>query len=304
MISKSFEPLRQLVGEKLRLNEPLRRYTVARLGGPADALVVVDTLEMLEQVVRLAWSYGWPLRILGGGANILIGDKGFRGLVVINDAKNVDYLEDGRVIAESGAGMIAIARGSMEKGLAGFEWAINVPGTVGGGAVSNAGAHGSDVAHQLVGIEIAFKDQTIEHWPLEKLNYRYRESALKRSPDPYVVLKVELQLQPGHDPAILEGRADAFIAQRKRTQPPGASLGSMFKNPPGDYAGRLIEAAGLKGTRRGGVVISPMHGNFFINVERGTAADYLALIRLAQEHVQTKFGITLELEIELVGEFA
>ena len=303
-MANQFESLRQLVGDKLRQNESMHRHTVARLGGPADALVVADTLVVLEQVVRLAWAQGWAMRILGGGSNVLIGDRGVRGLVVINDAKAVDYRNDGHVIAESGAVITHVARNSIAKGLAGFEWAISVPGTVGGAAVNNAGAHGGDMAHQVIGVEIAFKDKPNEYWSLDKLDYRYRESALKHSTTPFVVLTVEMQLQAGHDPAVLGARADAFIAQRKRTQPSGASLGSMFKNPPGDFAGRLIEAAGLKGTRHGGVMISPKHGNFFINVEQGTAADYLSLIRMVQDQVLAKFGVELELEVELVGEFA
>lgn len=299
--------LRELVSDapdRLRLDEPLQRYTAARLGGPADALLVADTLPLLEAASRLAWAQGWPLRILGGGANVLIGDLGFRGVVIINDAKDVSYGDDGRVVAESGAVMTHIARLSMARGLKGFEWAVSVPGTIGGGAVNNAGAHGGDMAANLSALTVAFKDRPVERWTNERLGYRYRESALKHNPDPYVVLTVELALEPGHDPDALKATAEGFIAHRKRTQPPGASLGSMFKNPPGDYAGRLIEAAGLKGTAHGGVMISPVHANFFVNTGSGTAADYLALIRLAEQQVQAQFGVTLALEVELVGDFA
>ncbi len=302
MITDYARLLVPLVGKRLLLDEPLGRYTVARLGGPADALVTVDSVSLLRQVVYLAWERNWPVRILGGGANVLISDQGYRGLIVVNDAKDVTIRDDGLVTAESGAVLIHLARQTMARGLSGFEWAISVPGTLGGAIVNNAGAHGGDMAASLLSAEIAFPRVPPETWPVEQFNYRYRESALKRSARPFAVLSGTLRLSPGHDPAQLQARADEFSAYRKRTQPPGASLGSMFKNPPGDYAGRLIDAAGLKGTRAGGVVISPVHANFFINTGGGTAADYHALIRLAQDAVRQRFGVSLELEVELLGE--
>ena len=297
-----FDSLRALAGDRLRLHEPLSRYTVARLGGPADALLEADSVELLESALRLAWAEGWPVRVLGGGANVLISDQGIRGLVVINNARAVQIDDSGMVQAESGAGLIAVARMCMARGLAGLEWAIGVPGTLGGAIINNAGAHGGDMAGNLVEALIAVPDQPAAWWPVERMAYCYRQSALKARPTPYVVLAGRLRLAPGHDPASLMAAAEAFTAHRKRTQPPGASLGSMFKNPPGDYAGRLIEAAGLKGTRIGGVMISPVHANFFVNTGGGTAHDYAHLIRLAREAVQSQFGVALELEIELIGE--
>lgn len=301
-MNNRYAALRALVGDQLRLDEPLARYTVARLGGPADALVTADSTAQLMAIAQLAWSEGWPTRILGAGANVLISDQGYRGLIVVNDAKAVTIGTDGLVTAESGAVLTQLARRTINHGLSGFEWAISVPGTLGGAVVNNAGAHGGDMAANLVSAEIAFADHSIEHWPLTRLEYRYRESALKHNPLPFAVLSARLQLVPGHDPAQLQVQADEFIAHRKHTQPPGASLGSMFKNPPGDYAGRLIEACGLKGRQVGGVMISPIHANFFVNIGSGTASDYLALIQLTQATVQERFGIELQLEIELIGE--
>jgi UDP-N-acetylmuramate dehydrogenase len=298
----NIELLRELVGDKLKRNEPLSRYTAARLGGPADVLITIDSAQLLHDVMRLAWAQHWPVHILGGGANVLISDLGFRGLIVINDAKTMQINDDGLVTADSGAVMTRLARLSMAKGLSGFEWAVNVPGTLGGGIVNNAGAHGSDMAASLRCADVAFAGQPTETWSVERLTYGYRSSALKGSHQPYVVLSGQLQLSPGHDPAQLSAHADEFVAHRKRSQPPGASLGSMFKNPPGDYAGRLIEAAGLKGTQVGGVIISPVHGNFFVNTGNGTASDYLKLIQLARKTVFDKFGVNLSLEIELIGE--
>jgi UDP-N-acetylmuramate dehydrogenase len=294
--------LRPLVGDRLFLDEPLGRYTVARLGGPADALVIVDSAAKLEAVARLAWAEGWPVCILGGGANVLISDKGIRGLVIVNHARRAFFAPAGRVTAESGINLISLVRHCEELGLAGLEWAIGIPGTLGGAVVNNAGAHGGDMAGCLAEAHIATPDGPAQMWPVARLEYAYRESALKRRREPFVVLSAVLQLIPGADPAALRDRTEEFNTHRKRTQPPGASLGSMFKNPPGDYAGRLIEAAELKGTRVGGVVISPVHANFFINTGGGTASDYHALIRLAQETVRARFGVSLELEVELLGE--
>jgi UDP-N-acetylmuramate dehydrogenase len=298
-----YEPLRTRCGEAVRFNVPLARYTVARLGGPADAVIEVSHLGALADAALLCWQHGWPVRIIGGGANVLFSDRGFRGVIVINRVKGLHInAEQGSVSAESGVGLITLARGAMAKGLAGFEWAIGVPGTIGGAVVNNAGAHDGDMASCLLSTDLLIEPDRRETWRLTELAYRYRESALKRSSLRFVVLSAELHFSPGNDPAKLRARADEFTTHRRRTQPPGASLGSMFKNPPNDYAGRLIEAAGLKGTRVGGVVISETHANFFVNTGGGTAADYRALIDLARETVRAKFGVELALEVELIEE--
>lgn len=298
-----YEPLRVRFGDAVHFNDPLARYTVARLGGPADAVVEVSHCTALADAALLCWQAGWPVRIIGGGANVLFSDQGFRGVIVINHAKGTTIdAEQGTVSAQSGVGLITLARETMSHGLAGFEWAIGIPGTIGGAVVNNAGAHGGDMASCLLSADLLIEPDRRETWGLPELAYHYRESALKRSAFRYVVLSADLHFSPGHDPAQLRARADEYSAHRRRTQPPGASLGSMFKNPPNDYAGRLIEGAGLKGTRIGGVVISPAHANFFVNAGGGTAADYRALIQLTRETVQTKFGIELALEVELIGE--
>ncbi len=295
--------LEERFGDRLRRDEPLARYTAARLGGPADALVVVHTLPDLIFAAQFAWTQNIPHRILGGGANVLVADSGFRGLVIVNRAAGVTIGADGMVQAESGASLSTLARRCMTRGLRGLEWAVSVPGTVGGAAINNAGAHGSDMAASVQEVVVHRPTGAVRYTGTE-MGYAYRASILKGLAEPYLVTTVTLRLEPGADPAALKARAAEYIAHRKRTQPPGASLGSIFKNPPGDYAGRLIDAAGLKGTRRGQVQISPLHGNFLVNLgEGGTSADYLALIRLAQERVAAQFGVRLELEIELLGDF-
>lgn len=293
--------------EKILRDEPLHRYTVARLGGPADVLIEISSARYEEHLIKtidLCQSYGLPLRVIGGGANLLFSDAGYRGVILLNTHResHIDP-KTGEVLASAGVGLIQLAREAMDAGLAGLEWAISVPGTVGGAAVNNAGAHSGEIAQNLHSALIYGENDGLRWWTKDELVYRYRESALKSAPRRLVVISARFQLDPGHDPAELRAKAEEFAAHRKRTQPPGASLGSMFKNPPDDYAGRLIEAAGLKGHRIGGVVISPIHANFFVNTGGGTAHDYLELIQLAQRTVLAKFGIMLELEVEMIGDF-
>ena len=183
-----------------------------------------------------------------------------------------------------------------------MEWAASIPGTVGGAVYGNAGAYGSDMASSLVLVEILHRDDGKTSWPVERLEYSYRSSLLKRECLPTVVLAASVRLEES-TPEVVQEKMKQNIAHRLLTQPPGASMGSMFKNPPGDYAGRLIEAAGLKGKNIGSVQISDLHGNFCINLGKANAKEVYQLVRLAQKTVEDKFGISLELEIELVGEW-
>ena len=285
--------------------EPLAKYTAARLGGEADVMVIVKSINALSFTVRWATRHNIPWTILGGGTNVLISDKGFRGLVILNQAKDVSInTETGMVSAETGANLSTLARRCMAKGLMGLEWCVSVPGTVGGAVVNNAGAHGSDMAQSLSEVKI-LNLQDPDHpqiWFADKLNYDYRHSVLKGQHARYIVLEAYMQLEAGHDPSELQEIADEFVAHRKRTQPPGASLGSIFKNPYGDYAGRLIDEAGLKGYCIGGISVSKKHGNFFINDGKGTAHDYYALIEYVKSTVKEKMGVELDIEIETLGD--
>ena len=293
--------------DRLQHKESLARYTAARLGGKADFLYVAkESTEELATVVSEGWSQGVPVRVLGGGANVLISDKGIRGLVVINDVSEVTFGEwhEGRnVSATGGMGLTVLARKCQSRGLAGLEWAASVPGTVGGAVVNNAGAHGSDIRANLCEAVVLEATHGIQIMALDELTYGYRTSALKARADKrFLVLLAQFALPPDDPQAILE-RIEHNVAYRKQTQPPGASLGSIFKNPAGDYAGRLIEAAGLKGYSIGGAQVSPIHGNFLINTGGATATDYYALIRHVQETVHKQSRIELEMEVELVGEW-
>lgn len=287
----------------VRAAEPLARYTAWRVGGPADLLVVAESVEALRQAMTIAWQQGAPCRVLGGGSNVLVSDAGVRGLIVLNRARAVTFAEDA-VHAESGASFLTLARQCVARGLAGLEWAAGIPGTVGGAVAGNAGAWGSEVAANLIEATVLEPVDRVEVWPVERFEYGYRSSVLKQHPaggqQPAIVLQAAFALQAGSRQE-LEARVAAITAQRKARQPPGATCGSVFKNPPGDYAGRLVEAADLKGHRIGGAVISPAHANFIVNDGQATADDVKTLIDLARETVQARFGVALELEIELLG---
>lgn len=292
-------------GEKLLHNEPLAKYTAVRLGGPAELLYIAkDSPERLAEVVQTAWLFGVPVLILGGGANVLIHDRGVEGLVVINQVKQVHFgnWHAGRTVSvTSGVGLTTLANQCATRGLSGFEWAVSVPGTIGGAIVNNAGAHGGDMAGNVRDVVMVDADHGAQMLTVEDLAYDYRTSALKsRSDRRFLVLMANLALPTG-DPTVIREQMATNIAHRKRTQPPGASLGSIFKNPPGDYAGRLIEAAGLKGTVIGGVAISTVHANFFVNNGAATASDYAALIERVQAEVERQFGVRLAPEIEQIG---
>ncbi|HEC23075.1 MAG TPA: UDP-N-acetylmuramate dehydrogenase [Chloroflexi bacterium] len=304
--SPALDDLHAAFGDRLLLDEPLARHTSARIGGPADAFLVARTADDLRQAARIAWAHALPLFILGGGSNILISDSGVRGLVVHNRTEHIAF--DGpTVTAGSGVSTIQLARRLATRGLGGFEWAIGIPGTLGGAVYGNAGAHGGDMAGVVARVEAvtpaqggrALRDVV---WSNADLGFEYRSSILKRERRRCVILSVTLNLHPA-DPEAIRARMAEYTGARKRTQPPGATIGSMFKNPPGDYAGRLIDAAGLKGTRIGGAEISEVHANFFLNVGGATAGDVKALIDLARREVQARFGVWLELEVELVGEW-
>jgi UDP-N-acetylmuramate dehydrogenase len=214
------------------------------------------------------------------------------------------------LFAESGAAMAGLARTSIKHGLVGLEWAVSVPGTVGGAVVGNAGAHGGEVKDSLEDALVIDEEGEVHAYYLADFEYAYRNSVLKRK-QPLkagfkpVVLSANFRLTAGNS-AEAAARADQFLAHRRRTQPVEPSLGSTFVNPPGDYAGRLIETAGLKGARRGGAEVSQVHANFLVNpggVGAATATDVLSLIEYIQEIVARRSGVDLELEVQMVGEW-
>jgi UDP-N-acetylmuramate dehydrogenase len=322
VIRPAMEKLRAVWGERLQEQAPLARYTAVRVGGPAEVLLTARSAKELAEIAAHLWGMGLIFRVIGGGSNILVSDAGVKGVVVLNRARQIRFTAKGespQVWAESGANFGVIARQAARRSLAGLEWAAGIPGTIGGAVVGNAGAHGTDMTSSLILAEILHQEyvvaaqaqceetgkefqaiEMVKDWTVEELEMVNRSSILKRQPGKAVVLAASLGLSRS-TPAAVQAKMEAFSEYRHRTQPPGASIGSMFKNPPGDYAGRLIEAAGLKGALSGDAQISPVHANFFINRGRATAMDIYRLIELARRSVADKFAIWLELEIEPLG---
>ncbi len=303
--SLPIDTLRNAFGQRLQENVPMAHYTTAQVGGHADALLPVHSSEELAEGVSRLWDLGIEFTLLGGGSNVLISDRGIRGLVVLNRARNVKidiHSQTPAVWAESGANLGAMARQLALRGLSGLEWSAAIPGTVGGAVYGNAGAFGGDVQSCLLLAEILHPQLGKVSWPAERLDFAYRSSVLKREHMGAVVLAAKFKLSQSK-PAEVQARIEANSLQRRQTQPPGATIGSMFKNPPGDFAGRLIDTAGLKGQSVGDAEISSVHANFFVNHGAATASDILKLIRMAQAAVQKKHGVRLELEIELLGEW-
>jgi UDP-N-acetylmuramate dehydrogenase len=297
--------LRSTFGDRLQENVPLSGYTAARIGGPADALVFVHSADELAQAVEKLWKLDMPFLLLGGGSNVLVSDKGVRGVVIINRARLVKFdsqAEPPSVHAESGVTPNDITQRAARLGLAGFEWAASLPGSLGGAVYGNAGAFDGCIAGNLISLELIHRQHGRQVWPVEKMEYGYRTSVLKREHPPAFILSAQLALRHG-DPQAILAKMEQFSEQRRETQPPGANMGSMFKNPTGEKAGRLIEAAGLKGRRIGSAEISTQHANFFINHGQTRAEDMKSLIDLARNTVAEKFGVRLELEVELIGEW-
>ncbi len=301
-------PMRKLqdfFGARLQENVRMANYTTSRVGGPALGLVSVNTIAELRDAANALWSLDVPFKLIGSGSNILVSDSGYQGIVLLNHCHNIrinTQEEPPSIYAESGANLSNVARQSALRGLSGLEWAGSVPGSVGGAVYGNAGAFGSDISRSLVSIQALVRGEGEMTMTAEELMFSYRSSILKREPKDLLILSARLKAERSE-------RATAWKAllemseKRQANQPTGASTGSTFKNPPGDYAGRLIEAAGLKGMTDGHAQFSGLHANFIVNDGNSSAQEYLKLIRTAQKTVKEKFGVQLELEIELIGDF-
>jgi UDP-N-acetylmuramate dehydrogenase len=283
---------------RVRPEEPLARHTSFRIGGPADVLLVPETAAELAAAVRVAGAHGAPVTLLGGGSNMLVGDGGVRGVVVKLGRGFGRIAWDGpSVLAGAAVQLGRLTRAAAERGLAGLEFAEGIPGTVGGALFMNAGAYGGELAPVVAGVE-GVDGAEVRRLERADLGFAYRRTAL---PPGFVVTAVRFALRPDAAHAVRD-RMEAARTRRVASQPHGsANAGSIFKNPPGDFAGRLVEAAGLKGTRVGGARISERHANFIVNDGTARATDVQALMQQAQRVVWERSGVWLEPEVRLVG---
>lgn len=321
------QELRARFGSRLKLDEPLSRHGTFGVGGPAECWVSVEREEDLSALVALAATHTWPLMLIGNGTNVLYADAGARGIVArmtLNDwtLEDVDQ-ELVRLRAGAGVSLPVLIKDLAERGLTGLEWGAGVPGTIGGAVVSNAGAHGACVADTLESarVLIAGGAPEVQELPAAALDLEYRHSRFRAARrvrfddqghptaapraliEPAEMITGATFLLRHDDPAAVRERVARYKQHRKDTQPPQPSAGSVFKNPPGDHSGRLIEAAGLKGHTLGRAQISPKHANFIVNTGGATAAEVVGLIALARRTVRERFGIELELELELRGDW-
>ena len=304
------------VGDRLLVDEPLSAHTSYCIGGPADLLVTVESQDELCRIVALARERQVPYFLLGAGTNILVSDKGIRGLVIENKARGSRFEvlgEEAILWAEAGALLKDLAGESVRRGLAGLEWAVGIPGTVGGAVVGNAGAYGGYVSDILTQVAILRANGGIQELRAEELGFGYRTSRFKaanreigatvaRGAALPVILAAQFKLQPG-SVEVLRERVAKYTRRREVRQPSEPSAGSVFKRTAQYPAAFLIEQAGLKGKRIGDAQISPKHANFIVNLGQAGARDVKALMDMARDAVLQQFGIELELEQELVGEW-
>jgi UDP-N-acetylmuramate dehydrogenase len=300
----AYRDMRAQFGARLQRNEPMSRHTSYGIGGPADLYVEARAPEELVELADCARAHSLAVLWLGSGTNVLVADAGVRGLVVTNSCQGMTVSDEGLVVAQSGTLLRELAQWAVRLGWAGLEWAVGIPGTVGGAVVGNAGAYGGCMADAVAWATV-LEDGAQRQLTAAELGYSYRTSALKRESQPRrrMVLAAALQLRRG-DPAELAQVAERNNAQRVARTPQGPSAGSVFKRTLQYPAGFLVEQAGLKGQRLGGAEISAQHANYILNLGGASAADVRALIELAQERVWANFALRLEPEIEFVGEWS
>ena len=294
-----------LLGERVRFALPLARYTSFRIGGPADVFAEPTTLEELRTLLALLHAEALPFFLLGGGTNILVSDKGVRGVVIkLGDGFNYACWEeqgDTAVVKVGAANSLGrFVREAVRKGYQGMEFAEGIPGSVGGGLLMNAGAFGGELSRVVTAIRGVEKEGYLVRLSEEAIGFAYRRAAL---PPQFVVTEVELRLHRG-EPAEMAAVMERAQRKRHQNQPHGyPNAGSIFKNPPGAYAGRLIEAAGLKGRPQGKACISEHHANFIVNTGGASATDVKCLMEQVQHAVWEKHQVWLEPEVRLVGEW-
>ena len=294
--------LRRLVtAGEIRFDEPLRDHTSFRIGGPVEALVAPGSRAELRRVVDFAAGRGVPWLVLGRGTNLLVKDGGLRG-IALKTSSCLRGLSFSGCEAQAGAGLslAELASQAADRSLAGLAFAAGIPGTLGGGIYMNAGAYGGELSQVVTGVTAYYPGQGERAWRADELALEYRASRFQH--ETAIIEEATLQLSPGDEKVLREEMAD--YAQRRRAKQPLSlpSAGSVFRRPPGRFAGTLIEEAGLKGARVGQAQVSELHANFIVNLGGSTAADVLGLIELVQREVLARTGIALEPEIRVVGE--
>ncbi|HHT47092.1 MAG TPA: UDP-N-acetylmuramate dehydrogenase [Firmicutes bacterium] len=281
-------------------DEPMSLHTSLRIGGPAEIFAVPQTFDELRSVLQLAGEYNIPLFVLGHGTNLLVRDGGIRGIVLsLHDLSSGCSFFGNRVRAGAGVSLSRLVRKAAERNLKGLEFAAGIPGSLGGALYMNAGAYGSSIS------ELVREVVTVDYLgnrrvkPLEELDFSYRCSSFQS--EEVIILEGVLELKRGNHKEIMN-RVNEIQRRRQSKHPQLPSAGSVFRNPPGNIAGKLVEGAGCKGMSVGEAEVSPQHGNFIVNKGNASAADVLNLIELVKQKVRDTYGLELELEIRVIGE--
>ncbi|HSE89728.1 MAG TPA: UDP-N-acetylmuramate dehydrogenase [Candidatus Binatia bacterium] len=299
------QELKLISGTRIKISEPLARYTSMKVGGPADFFIEVENAAALTRVLRTLNRYRTSFFLLGNGSNVLISDRGVRGAVIrlSGEFRQVKWRQEGAIVrVRIGAAyaVTQLVREAARKGYGGLEFAEGIPGTIGGALFMNAGAYGSEFEKVIDRVDGFTREGEPIRLSRNEMTFTYRDSHL---PAGMVVTEVRLRLRP-EDAAKVSSRVRELVTKRKTSQPSGfPNSGSMFRNPPGDFAGRLIEAAGLKGKKIGHAQISERHGNFIVNLGGAKGEDVRRLMELARAEVRTRFGIELEPEVRLLGDW-
>jgi len=284
----------------LRVDEPLSKYTMTKLGGPADLLVIPSTTEEMEATVRYAHQNKIPLLLLGNGSNMVVRDGGVRGIVLHLSKLNKVSVEGNRLHAEGGANVIDASKSATAHSLTGFEFACGIPGSIGGAMAMNAGAYGGEIKDIIVQVTVLTKSGERIVLSKEELELGYRQSIITK--EGYYVLSADFYLETGTKEEI-DAKVGDLTFQRESKQPlEYPSAGSVFKRPPGNFAGKLIQDCGLQGKGFGGAEVSVKHAGFIVNKNNATASDYIQTIEMVRTVVKKTFGIDLELEVKIVGE--
>jgi UDP-N-acetylmuramate dehydrogenase len=293
--------LQELNIGKVKKNELLSLHTTMKIGGPADLFIEPNSVESIKKVMTFIKEYQLPWRAIGRGSNLLVSDKGIDGAVIkLGSGLSHLTINESTITVGGGHSLVSLSTLISKKGLSGLEFASGIPGSVGGAVYMNAGAHGSDISKILTRAHILFDDGTIEWLSKDEMEFTYRTSVLQKK-RPGIVLEAEFELVKG-DRTVIVAQMQKNKDYRKETQPWNfPCAGSIFRNPLPNYAGKLIEEAGLKGYQIGGAKISEMHGNFIVNAGNGTAKDVLDLIQYIKDKIQNLYGIEIETEVEIIG---
>ena len=298
---KTLSRLKTEIAGQVRLDEPMSAHTSFHIGGPADALVIpADTVD-IRKILRIAQEEQIPLAVVGNGSNLLVRDKGIRGIVLkLGNALKRWKQKGGTFIFESGVSLAQCCRIIAEAGYSGMEFAVGIPGSLGGAVFMNAGAYDGEMKNCVASVQVMTRSGEIKTLDRDDLQFSYRHSALQGSDD--IVLEVTLQVQEG-DKAAIQAKMDDFSQRRISKQPLDIpSAGSTFKRPEGRFVGQMVEQSGLKGFRIGGAEVSVKHAGFIVNADHATAADVLQLIEFIQRKILENYNVALVPEVLVLGE--